>query len=139
MFLSAKTALVGGLAAAAFAGAVATSATPAQAQVYYSSGYHYGSGYGHPVQYRQYRHGRRDYRRRDNTGAAIAGLVGGLAVGALAAQAAQPRYVQPHYYAPARTYYGGGYYAAPRTCWIERRRLRTNSGRPLYEDRQVCR
>ena len=144
MKLFGKKALVGGFAAAALVGGVAVSSTSAQAQVYYGSGWGYGSGLTvgvgsgyYPSSYR-YRDGRY-YRRQDNTGAAIAGLVGGLAVGALAAQAYQPYYAQPYSYYPSTTYYGGygGGYA--QNCWIERKRLKTNSGKPLYQDRTVCR
>jgi hypothetical protein len=131
MALPMNTALVGSLAAATLLGAVAASSTTAQAQSYYpyrGTSWGYGSGY-YPASYRHRRH-HSYYGRRDNTGAAIAGLVGGLALGALAAQ---PYYAQPY---PS---YGATYYGGYQNCWIERRRLKTNSGRPLYEDRQVCR
>ncbi|GGH10293.1 hypothetical protein GCM10007036_06730 [Alsobacter metallidurans] len=73
----ARKVLIGSLAALAFGGGVAATATPASAGGW---GYHHGGGWGYG-------------------GAAAAGVVGGLALGALAASAARPTYYGPVYVA----------------------------------------
>jgi hypothetical protein len=100
-----KKMLTAALAALTFGGAVAASTTPAQAQRYGHYGYRY---YGH---------------HHDNTGAAVAAGVVGLALGAAIVGSSDGRrgyyndgyYERRAYYAP-QPYYGRPYYDAYRSC-----------------------
>jgi hypothetical protein len=100
----------------------------------------YGPRYGHgyrPVGYygRRYRHGYYGpryrygyygypyYRRSNNGGAAVAGLIGGLALGAIAANAARPVYYQRPAYS---------------NCWFERRRTVNRYGTVKIRRIRVC-
>ena len=136
-----KRLLISGVAALALGGATLSAPTPAQAQLYFGTGYHggpyysgpyYGGGYWgggyRPVGWyprHGYHYGYPYYRRRSNAGAVAAGLVGGLALGALAASAARPAY-----YYPATT--------VATSCWIERRRSYDRWGRLVIRSVQVC-
>ena len=78
----------------------------------------------------QYRHGG-DYRHHDNSGAAVAAGIAGLAVGAAIASSSHPYYYNGYYY--DRPYYGYSYgprcrsytvwdpyayaYVVRRRCW----------------------
>ena len=115
--------------------------TSADAQPYYGGGSYYGGspyygGYRGIAPYGGYRRagwyprrayygGYPYYRRRSNTGAVAAGLIGGLALGAIAANAARPAY-----YYPATT--------VASSCWIERRRAYDRFGRLVISRVQVC-
>ena len=87
--------MTGVIAAASIGAMVATTTSPAAAW-----GYHH-RGWG--------------------PGAAIAGVVGGLALGALAAGASRPAYASPYYaepaYAPPVAYDGNGYGPVCHTAW----------------------
>ena len=98
--------LTAALAALTFGGAIAASTTPAQAQRY---------GHGHGRYYGGH--------HRDNTGAAVAAGVVGLALGAALASDSPRRYYdgggyydRRAYYAPPRGDYGGPYDYGYRTC-----------------------
>jgi hypothetical protein len=131
-----KNLLLAGIAALTLGGATMTP-TPADAQMYYGTGAYYG---GSPYYGRGYWGGPRPggwyprrayyggypyYRRRSNTGAVAAGLIGGLALGAIAANAARPAY-----YYPATT--------VATSCWIERRRTYDRFGRIVISRVEVC-
>ncbi len=134
-----KKLLLAGIAALTLGGATVSAPTTAQAQVYFGTGYYggpyYGSGWGgyyggyRPVGYypRHAYYGGNPYyyRRRSNTGAVAAGLIGGLALGAIAASAARPAYYYPA--APVAT-----------ACWVERRRGYDRWGRLVVTRTRVC-
>jgi hypothetical protein len=82
----------------------------------------YGPQYGYGPRYR-YGYGGDPYYRRSSNGAAVAGLIGGLAIGATAANAARPVYNQ-------RLAYGN--------CWLERRRTVNRNGTVRIRRVQVC-
>jgi hypothetical protein len=93
-----RKALTAALAAITLGGAVCATAAPAEAQRYY--GGHYGG-----------------YRHHDNTGAAVAAGVVGLALGA--ALASNHGYYNHGYYDRGYGYYGPAYaydYPVYRTC-----------------------
>ena len=137
-----KKLLLAGVAALTLGGATMTT-TSAEAQVYFGTGaswggspyyggywggyrpvgYYGGYGYHRVGYYDGYRYPY--YRRRSNTGAVAAGLIGGLALGAIAANAARPAY-----YYPATT--------VATSCWIERRRAFDRFGRRVITRVQVC-
>ena len=135
-----KNLLLAGVAALTLGGATMTS-TSADAQPYYGGGAYYGGspyygGYRGFAPYggyrgagwyprRAYYGGYPYYRRRSNTGAVAAGLIGGQALGAIAANAARPAY-----YYPATT--------VATSCWIERRRGYDRFGRFVISRVQVC-
>ena len=138
-----KKLLLAGVAAVTLGGATVSASNPAQAQVYFGTGYYgspyYGGGWGggyYPAQYyggysrvgyypRHAYHGYPYYRRRSNTGAVAAGLIGGLALGAIAASAARPAYYYPA--TPVAT-----------ACWVERRRGYDRWGRLVVTRTRVC-
>lgn len=97
--------MAAGMAALTLGGALAATATPAEAQRRY---------------YRDY-----DRHRGDRTGAAVAAGVVGLALGAAIAGSNNNRgYYNNGYYGGAyydgRGYYDGGYYGRPRICETSR-------------------
>ena len=98
----------------------------------YDRGY-YGRRYYRPAYYgRRYYGGypyRYYYRRGYDGGAAVAGLIGGLAIGTIAGAVTSPFYYGSPYYRPA--------YYAPR-CVYERRRVINRYGRPVLRRVQVC-
>jgi hypothetical protein len=85
----------------------------------YGGYYRYG-GYG----YRGYPYGY--YRRSDNGGAVVAGLIGGLALGAIANAATRP------------AYYRRAAYPAYNNCFFERRRIVTRTGRTVVRRVRTC-
>jgi hypothetical protein len=89
---------------------------------YYRPAY-YGRRYYGGYPYRYY------YRRGYDGGAAVAGLIGGLAIGTIAGALTSPFYYGAPYYRPA--------YYAPR-CVYERRRVINRYGRPVFRRVQVC-
>ena len=131
--------LLGGVAALTVAGAVVTTAAPAEAGWRGYRGYHVGGFRGH-YGYRPY-YGYR-YNRGFSGGALAAGLIGGVALGAIAANS----YSYPY------GYYGGGYYPATYAqpvyyggygggyggCWVERRVRFTPWGERIVRRVQVC-
>jgi hypothetical protein len=155
-----KKILMAGIAALTMGGAVATTASPAQAQYYgyrpyagpsgiygsggYYPGYGYGGydrGYGYGYGYPYYRH------RRSNGGAVAAGLIGGLALGTIAAQAARPAYGyrrayygRPAYYYPRNRSYRRArvYRQAYAGCWIRRQRIVNRFGAVVVRRVRVC-
>jgi hypothetical protein len=99
---------------------------------YYDRGYYgrrayrpayYGRRYYSGYPYRYY------YRRGYDGGAAVAGLIGGLALGTIAGAVTSPFYYGTSYYRPA--------YYAPR-CVLERRRVVRRDGRRVWRRVQVC-
>jgi hypothetical protein len=82
----------------------------------------YGPRYGYAPRHR-YGYAGYPYYRRSSNGAAVAGLIGGLAIGAIAANAARPAYSQRPAYS---------------NCWLERRRTVNRYGTAQIRRVRVC-
>ena len=157
MFAIVKKAILTGIAALAFGGALATIPAPAEAQVYYRGwgggypaygyghpwgygrpwgyGYGYRPAYGYAPAYRYGYYGRPyygygygyPYYRRRHN---YGGAVAAGLVGGLALGALAAQAARPAYVYPVRTRY--------RDCSIERRRVVTRGGRVVVRRVRTC-
>ncbi|MBW8813013.1 MAG: hypothetical protein JF588_06265 [Caulobacterales bacterium] len=101
--------LASALAALTFGGAVAVTATPAEAQRYYHHGGYYGGGYGGGY------YGHRHHGSDTAAVAAVAGIAG-LAIGSALSSNSHRGYYSEGYYEPRPYYAERRYYYEPRTC-----------------------